>query len=167
TSRNSFMFFWLSSTTRMRSPAMAPPFGRQCEDEAAAVAGLALDPDPTAVQLDEPLREREPEPGAIALLEADLGLLELLEDPLVILGRDSRSGVRHGHERLAVHPRGLDADVPARRRELHRVREQVEDHLAQPAFVAVDQVDIRSQLERDAHAALGRPLADHHDTAFE
>src|SRR5215471_621253 len=134
------MFFWLSSTTRMRSPAMvAPSVGRQCEDETAALPGLALDPDAAAVELDQPFREREPEPGAVALLEADFRLLELLEDPLVVLGRDSRPGIRHGHEHLAVHPRRGDADVPARRRELHRVREQVEDDLAQAALVSVDQ----------------------------
>ena len=47
---------------------------------------LALDPDPPAVELHEPLREREAEAGPFALLDPRLGLLELLEDPLPILG---------------------------------------------------------------------------------
>ena len=46
------------------------------------------------MQLDEALRQRETETGALALLDARLGLLELLEDPLVILGGEPRAGVR-------------------------------------------------------------------------
>ena len=70
----------------MRSPAIdLGLLDRQREDEAAAVPELALDPDPPAVQLDESLRERETEAGALALLDADVGLLELLEDPLLVL----------------------------------------------------------------------------------
>ena len=77
-----------------RSPAVtAASLDRQREDEAAALSGLALDPDPAAVQLDEALGEREPEPGAFSLLHADVGLLELLEDPLLVVGRDPRAGV--------------------------------------------------------------------------
>src|SRR5262245_5529524 len=72
TSRRSFMFVSLSSTTRMRSPAIAACLvDRKREDEPAAVSGPALDPDAPSVQLDEALRERESEAGALALLHAD------------------------------------------------------------------------------------------------
>ena len=40
---------------------------------------LALDPDPAAVQLDEPLREREPEPRPLALFDPRSPCMELLE----------------------------------------------------------------------------------------
>jgi hypothetical protein len=43
-----------------RSAIAAPCFDRQREDEAAAVSGLAFDPDPPAVELDETFRERKP-----------------------------------------------------------------------------------------------------------
>ena len=79
------------------------------------LAELAVDPDPAAVQLDEPLRERKPEAGALALLDACLGLLELLEDPLLILGRDAGTGVGDRDPHLAVDPRRAHVDGPARR----------------------------------------------------
>src|SRR6185369_6676759 len=94
-----------SSTTRTCLSAMsAPSLDRQREHEAAALSGLALDPDAAAVEFDQALREREPEPCALPLIDPDIGLLELLEDPVVILGRDSRPGVRDCHPHLAVHP---------------------------------------------------------------
>jgi len=53
TSRTSFMFVALSSTRRMHSPAIAACLlDRKREDEAAAVPGLAFDPDATSVQFD-------------------------------------------------------------------------------------------------------------------
>src|SRR6185437_10557299 len=104
TSRKSFVFFSLSSTIRTRSPAMTAllRLDREREDEAAAVSELALHPDAAAVQLDEAFRERQPKPGALALLQPDVGLLELGEDPLVIFGRDPRPGVRHRHPHLSI-----------------------------------------------------------------
>ena len=119
------------------------------------------------MQLDEPLREREAEAGALALLDARLGLLELLEDPLVILGGDARAGVGDRDPHLAVECAARHVDGPARRRELHGVREQVEDHLSDPALVAVDDVDVRNRRQRDLDAVLRRPLAHHHDAALE
>ena len=85
---------------------------RQLESEAAAATKDALDPDPSAVQLDEAPPEREPEARALTLLDADARLLELLEDPLVV-----DSG-------------GSDDDAPALGGELDGIREQVEDHVA-------------------------------------
>src|SRR5213595_352704 len=96
------MFFSLSSTTRTRSPAMTALLHRYREDKPAAVFGLALHPDPATVKLDQAPRQREAEPRAFALSRADVGLLELLEDPFVILGRDARPGVRHRHLRIPV-----------------------------------------------------------------
>ena len=53
TSRKSFMFFSLSSTRRIASRSRCGPRG-QGEHERASSPGLALDPDPAAVELDEP-----------------------------------------------------------------------------------------------------------------
>jgi hypothetical protein len=76
--------------SRTRSPAIAALLlDRQRENEAAAATQRALDPDPAAVQLDEAPREREPEARALTLFDADARLLELLEDPLVVLAADA------------------------------------------------------------------------------
>src|SRR5579862_9131324 len=123
------MFFSLSSTTSTRSPAMTDlPVG-QCEDEPAPLPELALDPDPAAVELDETLREREPETRAFALPDADFRLLELLEDPPLVLAGDPGTGVGDRDEHLLVDALRCDDDAAALRSELDRVREEVEDDL--------------------------------------
>ena len=57
---------------------------------------------------------------------------------------------------LAVDPRRAHVDLPAGGRELHGVREQVEDDLLDPALVALDDVDLRIGRERDADPVLRR-----------
>ena len=68
-------------------------------------AELAVDPDSPAVQLDEPLRQRQAEAGPSPCSTPGLGLLELLEDSLVVLGGDARAGVGDRDPHLAVDPR--------------------------------------------------------------
>src|SRR5262245_28922206 len=67
-----------------------------------------LHPDPAAVELDDPLRDGEPEPRAALLPGARaVSLLELLEDPLPVRLRDPRARVGdRDDERLAVAVRG-------------------------------------------------------------
>ncbi len=96
-----------------------------------------------------------------------LALLELLEDPLPILGGDAGAGIGDRDPHLAVDPRRAHVHLPAGGRELHGVREQVEDHLLDPALVAVDHVDLRIGGERDADPVLRRALAHHHHAALE
>ena len=108
-----------------------------------------------------------PEAGPLALPDPRLALLELLEDPLPILGSDARAGVGDRDPDLAVDSRRAHVDLPAGRRELHRVREQVEDDLLDPSLVAVDHVDLRIGGERDTDPVLRRALAHHHDAALE
>src|SRR5690349_9640670 len=116
------MFSSLSSTIRTRLPSTVRLLRRQREDEAAAVPGLALDPDAAAVELDETLRKGEAETGALALLDADIGLLELFEDPLPVGGSNARTSVGDRHPHLAVDPRRGDDDAASLRGELDRVR---------------------------------------------
>src|ERR1051326_6155388 len=145
-SRASFMFFSLSSTSRIRSLIVAsrrfasdwssqglrpchPGYGLdgQCEREGAALSGRALHGDRAAVQLDEALRQRETQPSPFArALPTDLA--ELLEDLLLILGRDADARVAHRDAHGAVLARRGDLDAAAIRREFHRVREQVVEH---------------------------------------
>jgi hypothetical protein len=48
--------------------------------------------------------EREAQPGPLALLDPRLGLLELVEDPFVILGRDPWARVADRDPHLAINP---------------------------------------------------------------
>ena len=68
---------------------------------------------------------------------------------------------------LAVDLRRADVDGAARGRELHGVREQVEDDLPDPPLVSFDDVDARIRRERDLDAVQQRSLAHHHDAALE
>src|SRR2546428_8539147 len=108
---------------------------RKCES--AALADLALDPKPAAVQLDEALREREAESGAVFSMRTGGGLLELLEDLRMILGGDPHARVPDGDADLAIHPMRSHIDSPTFRRELHRVRQQVEQDLLHLALVRI------------------------------
>src|SRR6516164_7086475 len=66
------------------------------EGKRRALARLRLDPNPSAVHFDDPLRYCESQAGA-ALLAGDgiVGLLELLKQLGLIGGRDARAGVTH------------------------------------------------------------------------
>ena len=106
------------------------------EDEARAVAGRALDPDRAAHQLDDALGDREAEPGAaVATRCRAVGLGEFLEQPLDLFGRhaDARIANREAQRLGAVVARfecDRELDVAAVG-ELHRIRQQVAQHLAQ------------------------------------
>ena len=152
-----------SRCPRRREPAPWPWLRRglagKVNTNVLPFADLAIDPDPAAVELDEMLREREAEAGSLpAVRRACLPLLELLEqfarDPLAAMPgpvsateiRISPSAPRRGH-----------IDGPARGSELHRVREQVEDHLPDLTFVPLDHVDLGIRGELDPDAALAPP----------
>src|SRR5438270_6374697 len=159
-----------SRCPRRRGPELrscSRPSQRQREYERASLARLAVDPDTPVVQLNESLRKREPETCALALTGTHPRLLELLKDPLLILGRDARAGIRNRHKNLTVDLGGLQIDVPSRRRELHRVREKVEDHLPNSPLVALDEHRARIELEPESNAVIRRTLPHHDDAALD
>ena len=99
------MFLALSSTTRIEgSPSSRRPAG-SVNTNVLPLPELALDPDPAVVQLHEALRQRQPEPRPFALPPAGRGLLELLEDPDLVLRGDPRPVVADGDADLAVDSR--------------------------------------------------------------
>src|SRR3972149_3838263 len=104
---------------------------RAREGERGAVPLAALQPDLSAVQLHEGLGNHEPEAGAPEG-EMDLPAVQLLEgaeELRLILLADPDAGVLdadHETVRLGVRPDGHVA-LPS---ELHRVRQEVEQHLA-------------------------------------
>src|SRR6266542_7130778 len=65
---------------------------RQLEQEGRALVVLRLDPDAAAHSADQLLADVEPEPGAPhAAHHVRVDAVELLEDPLLLLGRDSEA----------------------------------------------------------------------------
>src|SRR4029450_1290903 len=89
------MFFSLSSTIRIVA-MFTSCLPRQNEREGRSRAGLAVEADAAAVQLDEAPRQRGPEAGAFVLVgvvAADLA--EFLEHGLLVVPRDADAGVGH------------------------------------------------------------------------
>ena len=95
-----------------------------------------IHPQPATVHLDDPPRDRKPEPGAaLRLRDRVVGLLKFLEQLLLIGGINSRSGVVHRHAQRAIGRRDLDGHFPGVG-ELDGVADQVEQHLSELALVA-------------------------------
>src|SRR2546425_804478 len=133
-------FFSLSSTSRISSFATAH---RKRERERRARAHLTLYPDPTAMELYEFLAQRQPQPCALRLLFRTPHLPELLEDRLLILGRDAHAGVRHRDLRHTVDQPGPDVDPTTCHREFQRVRQKVQEDLFELAFITRDLTQAR------------------------
>ena len=136
-----------SASRRPRPPAPAPARvgasagecgARQADDEARAAAdAFAAHRDLAAVQMNELARQRQADAQAgVAALEALVGLLEEIEDPVLHRRVDADAGVAHGHLDARRLDLGLDVDAAARRRVAAGVVEQVREHLQQPRRVA-------------------------------
>ena len=126
----------------------------------AAVARAGVHPQPATVHLDDPPRDREPEPGAaLGLGDRIVGLLELLEQLLLIGGIDSRPGVVHRHAERAIGRRDLDRHF-AGVGELDRVADQIEQHLGQLLLVAVASRHVGRHVELEAQVLLRRQRLD-------
>src|SRR5687768_13915240 len=65
----------------------------QDDGEGRALAELASEIDEAAVHLDQSPRDGQAQAGAEAMAAGLLGLEELFEDGVAILGRDARTGV--------------------------------------------------------------------------
>ena len=136
---------------------------RDGEPERRAAPEAAVEADLAAHQLDDTARDRQPETRAAeASARRLIGLAERLEELLRDLGRDP--GARVG-DREAQHDAelALDAvDDGARRHapgggELHRVSEQVQQHLAQAVGVAEHAArDVRGDIGREREPLLAR-----------
>src|SRR5687767_6473217 len=105
---------WSSSTTRTRGPPRSGARSGsgagmdgseelgQLDDEAGALAGLALDADRAAMRLDDLPRDVQAEAEAAVGARRDRPL-EAVEDPVELLGRDADAVVAH------LHGDGVDA----------------------------------------------------------
>ena len=124
-------------------PSHRPGGGRRRDREVedGPLAGTALRPDATPHRLGQPPADREPQAGpAEAARRRLVGLRERLEERLDPLLRHPDAGVPEREVqdvqlflgRLDVHGQ----DDFAALRELHRIVEEVQEHLAQPRLVA-------------------------------
>src|ERR1051326_50016 len=111
---------------------------RNRERERRALSHLAFHPDPPPMQFNELPRQSQAEPGAFDLLGSRPDLLELLEDRLLILWRNPDPGVGHRDLDAAVDGDRAHVDAASFRRELDRIREEVQDYLADFPLIAVD-----------------------------
>src|SRR5260221_9522704 len=145
TSVRSRRLFSSSSTTRMRLGMVHPEqVGGKTRGEGRAASRGALDGEGTAMQLHEAAREREAEPRALVLGGAGGAyLVEFLEDRGALFDGDADAGVAHGDDEPAVLDLRAQLDRAARRRELHRVGEEVQHHLLELALVARPLADAR------------------------
>ena len=114
------------------------------EMEGAAGASLAFHPHPTAHQLGQSLRDRQPETGASkATGGRGVALCEGKEQAIKLVGADTDARVGHADVQFYVSRvrraewTGIHVQNHASgRRELDGVREQIEQNLSQPRRVA-------------------------------
>src|SRR5215469_16087285 len=141
---------------------------REGECEGRALADLAGQPDLAPVQLDKLPRERKAEPRALIPARTIAAhLAELLEHRRLVLGGDADSGVAHGDRDFSLALTQVDRHLPAFRRELDGVREQIQDDLPHLPLVGdhVTYAPVCSEGEPDAVS--GGALAHEAETAFE
>src|SRR4029079_19267245 len=85
---------------------------RYREEKLGALTGRALDPDPSAVRLDDPLRNRQPQPGA-TLVGSASRLPIPIEDARLIGEGNSRSRIGDEENDAAAPRFGADGDAAA------------------------------------------------------
>src|SRR2546422_826002 len=157
TSRTSLRFLSLSSTTRISSFATAH---RDRERERRTHAHLTLYPNPAAVEFDELSAQGQTEAGPLGLLFGCPDLPELLEHRLLVRERDAdpRIADRHLHGPVLGH--GRDPDPPALRRELDRIRQEVQDDLSDLSLISPNLPQSLIDIQMQGDAPSSSPLAD-------
>ncbi len=135
------------------------------ERELRATARLALHADRAAHVSDEALRDGQSQPGATVTARGrGIGLHEWCEQVRQSLGGNADAGIAHDDfqqhaARFALDALRADRDLAALG-ELHRVRDQVEQHLSQPGRIADEparqpRVDVIGEFKAFAADALG------------
>src|SRR6185295_8991549 len=102
----------------------------------------ALDPDLTAMRVDDSFRDRQSQAGS-ASARSVRRLPVPVEDTIEMLACDPRTGVPHRKNQLPVAVFRAHDDPAVARRELDRVAEQVPEHLNDSTIVRHDERKIR------------------------
>src|SRR5919106_2073775 len=111
----------------------------QPESEGRARAPLGRELERAAVRLGNRARDEEAEPGPRLGLAAEVQAPELLEHEGLLLGWDAGAVVAHAHGDQTVGASRSHLDLIAHDRVLGRVREQVDEQLAQPLAISFDE----------------------------
>src|SRR3954463_1680917 len=112
---------------------------RKVEDKGRSFADLAPDPKVAAHRPGEIAADREAQSSALReRCEISVDLHERLEDHLELIPWNTNAGIAHRHAGYRVRDDRLQLDRAAARRELDRVRQQVEQHLLGFFRVTVD-----------------------------
>ena len=123
--------------------------------ERRAARRRALDPDATAVRLDDALGDRKAEPGAETSSPGCLP--ESVKDTRQVIRGDTRARIRNSEDDLVIPRRRTDRDATASLRELDRVADQVLEHLKESIPIPPDSgkitVHVDSKLERGGRYA--------------
>src|SRR5512133_249378 len=127
---------------RPADPGALRPWGqpprRERDGERAPLADPRFHRDPAAAAANHIPDEREAEPDAWRVLPGDrLELLERLEGPYLVVGRDPAPGVADGDSVLLAIDGDRDPDR-ARLRELDGVRHEVQEHEPEEALVGLE-----------------------------
>src|SRR5438128_2668736 len=103
---------------------------RESDRERAPALRPAVDRDRSSHRPDELIDDEQPEPGAAGLHRVGVfEAAELLEDLPLLVRRDPTPDVAHREDGMLAVPLDAHHDRRVRRREFHRVVEQVGEHL--------------------------------------
>ena len=112
----------------------------------------AHDLDAAAVRFDDRLRDVEPETRSLhRILKRTRGAEETVEEMGDVGGRDPHPGVLDLNDHLATTSPHAHVDMTAGRRELHGLRDEVVNDLAESTRIARD-IRIAISLERQAQS---------------
>src|SRR5829696_5278201 len=111
---------------------------RELEQEGGALAQLGFGPDAAAMALDDMASDGKAEPGAAPSDTGPVDLVEALEDARAVRLRDPHPVVGHRREGIVPVAPHRYPDLATFGTELHRVVDQVDEHLPQPGLVAAD-----------------------------
>src|SRR5690349_17637059 len=117
-----------SAPSRPRPRTLSLSWQTECERRTAA--DLTDDGDVAAHRAGQVAADRQTEPRSFGARHTRPQLHEWLEDQLELARRNAGARVTHANVDTAVTCLPIDADLPFGRRELHRVREQIEKHLS-------------------------------------
>ena len=129
------------------------PLGRKNHDDFGALAKFGFQRECAAVEFDEAFDDRQAKTGAFfGVFLRERAAAERGHDDRDFLFRNSGPGIAHSHILTAAgRPADPDLDRAAWRRELDRVRQQVQDYLTNGALVGPDprQIGLDRLFDRD------------------
>src|SRR4051812_10739931 len=128
---------------------------RQCQHERRPGAGIGADLERAAVRLRDRPRDEETEAGPRLRSPGDVGAAELLEDEARLVAREARAAIDDRDPRDAVLRAYRQLDLVVAGRVLHRIVDEVRQHLAQPLAVPPDRG--HGAAHRRAHSHLVLP----------